>query len=274
MSTTATAGRPGAAAPARPRKPKPSPAVIGGVTITAAITVWAGWSIDFTLMPLFTDVTRGRHVIAEFFNPDWTFLTRAVVIESWLTTLFIAILATAVGCAIGLGMAMLASKTSAPNKATYQVSKAVLSVLRALPDVALGSLFAAIVLPGPLAGILALIVFNIGVIAKLTGETADAVDPGPIEAVEAGGGNRIQRARWAIYPQIAPNYLSYCFYVFELNLRASVVIGIVGGGGIGALISTLLGQFQHERLGAIIVSLFVVVFVLDQASRAVRRRLT
>ena len=270
-TTGATAPPP---APVRPKKPKPSPAVIGGLLVTAAITVWAGWGIDFTLMPLFTDVTRGREVIAEFFNPDWAFLTRAVVIESWITTLFIAILATVVGCAIGLGMALLASKTAAPNRLTYQVSKAVLSVLRSLPDVALGSRFAAVVLPGALAGILALIVFNIGVIAKLTGETADAVDTGPIEAVEAGGGNRIQRARWAIYPQIAPNYLSYVFYVFELNLRASVVIGIVGGGGIGALISTLLGQFQHERLGAIIVSLFVVVFVLDQASRAVRRRLT
>lgn len=263
-----------ASAPVRPSKPGPSPGVIGALVVVVAITIWAGREIDFTLTPLFTDALRGREVVAEFLDPDWSFLVRPIVIESWLTTIFIAILATVVGCVIGLGMALLASKTSAPNKGTYQISKAMLSVLRSLPDVALGSLFAAIVLPGALAGILALIVFNIGVIAKLTGETADAVDHGPIEAVEAGGGNRVQRARWAIYPQIAPNYLSYCFYVFELNLRASVVIGIVGGGGIGALISTLLAQFQHGRLGAIIVSLFVVVFILDQASRAVRRRLT
>ena len=91
---------------------------------------------------------------------------------------------------------------------------------------------AAFVGTGALGGMAALIMFNIGVAAKLTAESIDAVDPGPIEAVEAAGGSRIQRAFTAVVPQVAPNYFSYCFYVFELNLRASLVIGVVGGGGL------------------------------------------
>ncbi len=77
-----------------------------------------------------------------------------------------------------------------------------------------------------------------------------------------------------MFPQIAPNYLSYCFYVFELNIRASVVIGIVGGGGIGQLLYTQLSRFSYSNISAIVVGLFLVVFVLDRLSRVVRRRLT
>src|SRR5699024_4016468 len=135
-------------------------------------------------------------------------------------------------------------------------------------------LFVAFVQTGALPGILALIVFNIGVVAKLTPESIDAVDRGPIEAVEAAGATRFQRARFAIFPQIAPNYLSYCFYVLELTLRASTVLGFVGAGGIGQVIVLLMTRLDHSSVSAVVVALFVVVFVLDQASRAVRRRLT
>jgi phosphonate transport system permease protein len=170
-------------------------------------------------------------------------------------------------------MALLASKVSAPNRATYVVAKQVLSVVRALPDVAYGLLFVAAVGTGALAGILALIFFNLGIAAKLTSETVDAIDPGPVEATDAVGAGIIERARVAIVPQVLPSYISYCLYVFELNIRASVIIGLVGGGGIGNVIRVELSRFNYGRLSALILALFVVVFALDALSRALRRRL-
>ena len=258
----------------RPRKPPPSMAMIVGLVAFVAITVWAGLGVEFTLTPLIVNLTRGSDVIWYYLHPNWDILTRPAVIEGFLETLYIAIIASLVGCILALGLSMLASKVSAPNSAVYQISKLFLSLIRSLPDIAYGLLFVAFVQTGALPGILALIVFNIGVVAKLTPESIDAVDRGPVEAVEAAGATRFQRARFAIFPQVAPNYLSYCFYVFELNLRASMVLGFVGAGGIGEVINLLMTRLDHSSVSAVVVALFVVVFVLDQVSRAVRRRLT
>jgi phosphonate transport system permease protein len=126
---------------------------------------------------------------------------------------------------------------------------------------------------GALPGILALFVFNIGVVAKLTSETVDGVDPGPIEAADAAGATRVQRAWSAVVPQILPGYLSYSLYVFELNLRASIVLGYVGAGGIGNIIRVTVTRFEWERAGAVIAAVFVIVVVLDRISIAMRRRL-
>ncbi|UFU05389.1 phosphonate ABC transporter, permease protein PhnE [Ruania halotolerans] len=258
----------------RPVKPPPSIGAILGLVAFLAITVYSAIGIEFTLTPLFTDAMRGREIVARYFDPAWSILTRPAVIDAFLETLYIAILATLVGSILALLLAMLASKVSAPTIAVYRVTKLVLSVVRSLPDVAYGLLFVAFVQTGALPGILALIVFNIGIVAKLTSESIDAVDRGPIEAVEAAGGSRFQRGRFAVMPQVAPNYLSYCFYVFELNIRASAVLGIVGAGGIGEIIDLLVSRLQHEELAAVVFALFAVVFVLDQSSRAIRRRLT
>lgn len=238
------------------------------------MTLWSAWGIDFSLAPLFTDINRGAEVIAEFLRPNWSFLLRPVVIGEFIATLAIAVVATLFGCSVALGLSMLASPVSTVHPLVSHVTKTMLSIIRALPDIAYGLLFVAVVQTGSLAGILALIFFNIGIAAKLTSESIDAVDPGPIEAADASGARKLQRARVAILPQIAPNYLSYCFYIFELNIRASVVIGIVGGGGIGVLISTQLAGFRNHNVSAILVALIVVVFVLDRVSRTVRERIT
>lgn len=258
----------------RPSKPPPSIATIVGGVAFVAITLWAGLGVKFTLRPLIDDLTRGQDVIAQFFDPNWQILTRPAVSKAFIETFQIAIISSLVGCLLALLLAMLASRVSAPNGVVYQVMKNVLSLVRSLPDIAYGLLFVAFVGVGALAGVLALIIFNIGVAAKLTAESIDAVDRGPIEAIEAGGGTRFQRGRFAILPQVAPNYLSYCFYVFELNIRASVVIGIVGGGGVGQLIYLLLSRLQFGSLSAIVVVVFVIVFVLDRLSRVLRQRLT
>lgn len=272
MSATATTPAPaGAPASGRPARPGPNWLLWGGMAVAVAITVWAARAIEFTLEPLIYDFDRGRPVLEGFLSPDWAYLDR--VLDPFLETLSIAVIASLVGCSLALVMALMASKVSAPNRATYVVTKQVLNVVRSLPDVAYGLFFVAAVGVGPLAGILALILFNLGIAAKLTSETVDAIDPGPVEAAYAAGAGAIERARTAIVPQVLPNYISFCLYVFELNIRASVIIGLVGGGGIGNVIRVELSRFNYDRLSAVIIALFVVVFLLDHVSRAWRRRL-
>ncbi|HEU5326186.1 MAG TPA: ABC transporter permease subunit, partial [Candidatus Limnocylindria bacterium] len=155
----------------------------------------------------------------------------------------------------------------------FLVDRSILSVVRAIPDILYALVFVAAVGIGPLPGIAALVLFNIGVVAKLLSETVDGVDAGPIEASRAGGGNGVQTMRWAVLPQVLPNYVAYSLYTFELNIRASTVIGIVGAGGIGNL---LLGQYRFfawSNVSVIVVELFVFVFLIEMVSIWLRRRL-
>jgi phosphonate transport system permease protein len=256
--------------PPRPRRPPPRWSLWAGLAVTVAITVWSAYQIEF-VFPALRDLTRGSDIIAEFLRPNWGFVFR--VRDAWLETLYIAVIAALVGNGTALFVSLLASRVTSPNRVVYQGSKTLLSVVRALPDVAYGLLFVAALGHGAMAGIIALVLFNIGINAKLTSETIDAVDPGPVEAADAAGANQLQRAWSAVVPQIMPSYMSYSLYVFELNIRASVVIGIVGGGGIGQVLRVQLNQFNFDNIGALIVALFVVVFVLDRVSIWIRRRL-
>jgi len=269
VTAPATAQR---ASTTRPRRPRPRVGTFVAILAVLVITVWAGDGIDFDLAPLWTDFGRGWFIIQEFLAPNWDYVGRTI--GPFIETLSIAVIATLVGCTIGLAMSLLASRVTTANPILYRASKIFLSVVRSLPDVGYGLLFFAIVGAGSLAGILALIFFNIGIIAKLTSETIDAVDRGPLEAADATGASSLQRARFAVVPMILPNYLSYCLYVFELNIRASVVIGIVGGGGIGSSISVEFARFNYSNVSAIVVLLIVVVFLIDLLSQSVRRRLT
>ncbi|MBL0888819.1 phosphonate ABC transporter, permease protein PhnE [Myceligenerans indicum] len=266
-ATTSAAPIRGRVVPPRPRPPW---GLYTGLLVCAGVTVWAATGIDFTLTPLFTNLTRGQEVIAEFFRPDWAFAWR--VRERWIETLQLAVVASFAGCLVALILAHLASDVTAPPWLA-RTMKGLLAVERSLPDVAWALLAVAVVGNGALAGILALFAFNVGVAAKLTAESVDAVDRGPVEAATAVGAGGLQRAVAAVLPQVMPNFLSYSFYVFELNIRASLVIGLVGAGGIGQVIKTELSRFQYSHISAIVVVFVVVVFALDQISAWLRRRL-
>jgi phosphonate transport system permease protein len=220
---------------------------------------------------LIRDAPRGMEIWVEFFDPDWSFFPETL--GPMLETFQMSVIAAFVGCAVALPVAFLASRVTSPNLAIYLADRGLLSVVRAIPDLLYALIFVAAVGIGPLAGILALFFFNIGVVAKLLSETVDAVDTGPIEATRAAGGTGVLTTRWAVLPQVLPNYVAYSLYTFELNIRASAVIGIVGAGGIGTLLNTQRRFFQYDNLAVIIIELFVFVFVIELVSIWLRRRL-
>lgn len=277
MTATASSGR-------RPVKPRPSLAVPIGLVAFAIIT-WASLSEQFgiglDIGDLIEDFTRGRIVL---WNPDmesaarrgllipnFAFLPR--IVEPMLETLKMAIIASAIGCAVALPVAFWVSRVTAPNRVALFIGRTVLSVVRAIPDILYALVFVAAVGIGPLAGIAALFFFNVGVVAKLLSETVDGVDVGPIEAARAGGANRTQTVRWAVLPQVMPNYVAYSLYTFELNIRASAVIGIVGAGGIGNLLLAQYRFFNWSNVSVIIIVLYVMVMVIEFISIGLRRRL-
>jgi phosphonate transport system permease protein len=258
----------------RPAKPRPSPAIPFGIVAFVVLT-WVSLSepfgIGLDVGRLARSATRGAGILGELLNPHWAFLPRTV--EPMLETFQMAVLAAVIGCGAGLPISFIASRVTTPNRGVFVVGRGLLSVVRAVPDILYALIFVAAVGIGPLPGILALILFNVGVVAKLLSETVDGVDPGPMEAGRATGATRTQVVRWAVLPQVLPHYVAYSLYTFELNIRASTVLGIVGAGGIGRLLYAEYGLFRWSNVSVIIVELFVFVFFIEVISIWLRRRL-
>ena len=263
-----------AAASRRPPRPRRSLAKPIGVIAFLVITLASAsdqLGIGLDIRAIIDDIGNGLGIIGELLNPDWAFVPRTI--EPMLETFKMAVVSAFVGCFIALPVAFLASRVTAPGRATLLVSRSILSVVRAIPDFLYALIFVAAVGIGPLPGVMALVFFNVGVVAKLLSETVDGVDTGPIEAARAAGSGRTQTVRWAVLPQVLPNYVAYSLYAFELNVRASAVIGIVGAGGIGTLLFTQYRFFNWSNVSVIIIELFVLVFLIELLSISLRRRL-
>jgi phosphonate transport system permease protein len=267
----------------RPAKPGRSLAVPVGIVVFLVIT-WLAISDEFGIGldvgELIGNLSRVEGLLWRagdnpadrgLMNPNWPFLpeTFAPMIE----TFQMSILASVLGCGLALPVAFLVSRVTTPNGVVFNVGRGVLSVIRAIPDILYALIFIAALSVGPLPGILALIFFNIGVTAKLLSETVDAVDQGPIEATRASGASRAQSVRWAVVPQVLPNYVAYSLYVFELNIRASTVLGIVGAGGIGRILFREYSLFHWSNVSVVIVEVLVFVIVIELISIWLRRRL-
>jgi len=258
------------------RPPRPRPSLVLPIGLLAALAVtWVAASEQFgiglDIGAIIEDITRGAGILGELLNPSWKFAPQTI--DPMLETFRMAVIASVIGCGIALPVAFLASRVTSPNLATYLLDRGILSVVRAVPDFLYAIIFVAAVGIGPLPGIAALILFNIGVVAKLQSETVDGIDVGPIEAARAGGADRMQTVRWAVLPQVLPNYVAYSLYTFELNIRASTVLGIVGAGGIGRLLLREYKFFNWSNVSVIVVELFVFVFIIELVSITLRRRL-
>jgi phosphonate transport system permease protein len=242
-----------------------------GLVGAGCLTLWAALGIGFDPGQLLEDLSRGSGILSEVLRPDLAFLPDTI--GPLIETFQIAVIAAIVGCAVALPAAFLASRVTAPNGWVLAVDRGTLNVIRALPDLLYAMVFVAALSVGPAAGILALVFFNLGVMAKLLSETVDAVDQGPLEAARAAAATHWLMVRSAVFPQVLPSYVAYALYVFELNVRSSTVIGIVGAGGIGNLLNQQMKYFAYGNVGLILAELFVLVLVIELASMSLRRRL-
>jgi phosphonate transport system permease protein len=259
---------------------------LGVGTIVAFFTLFAGAQVGFTIVGLAKNI--GNIVnIPNFWPPDFKWAVgdgQWWWVPSWefgnpnranpiVETLRIALIASTIGVGISLPIAFLASTLTAPNRPTYLIDKGFINVIRTVPDLFWAMIFVASVGAGAFAGALALVFFSLAIMAKLLSETVDAADPGPLEAAKATGSSHFPAIRAAVLPQVLPNYVAYALYVFEINVRASVVLGIVGAGGIGQTLETSRAFYRFDRVLAIVIVIFVIVFVIEQVSIAMRRRL-
>ncbi|MEM7340205.1 MAG: phosphonate ABC transporter, permease protein PhnE [Actinomycetota bacterium] len=256
-----------------PPRPGLSRFTVGATLGALVITVLAGWAVDFDLSGLITDLTRPNSVIEGLLSPDWAQIWSERSRRAFVETLQLAVLGTAGGSIVALALALYATDYGAPHPSVRITLRLINSVIRSLPDLLWALLFVSAVGIGALSGLLALFFFSIAVISKLTSDTLDGVDRAPIEAAVASGATNTEMLRTAVLPQILPSYVSFVLYGFEINLRASAVIGLVGAGGIGERIQFFQGRGEWDKLWGLVILFFLVVFVVEQISSFFRRRL-
>ena len=195
------------------------------------------------------------------------------LVDPMVKTLKMSALGTALGILLAIPFAFLATTVVTDNRIITGVCRFFLNVIRTIPNLLLASLLVAIVGIGEATGVLTIAIFTFGMASQLIFESIETIDLSPVEAATAVGANKLKVAVWAIWPQITSSVVSYTFYAFELNVRASTVLGYVGAGGIGVKLNEALGLFKYERVSIIILFIFAVVVLVDALSEAIRRRL-
>ncbi|MEE8331754.1 MAG: phosphonate ABC transporter, permease protein PhnE [Acidimicrobiia bacterium] len=254
----------------------PTIAVVGSL-LAGSILAWN--EVGVNLGEFFTQVGDVGDLAGRFWPPEWTWPKTVgaepsnVILEPMIETFQIAVFGATIGVVFAVPLAFLASRMTTPNQVVYGASKSFLNVIRTVPDLFWAALFVSAVGFNAFAGALAMLMFSIVIMGKLLSETVDAIDPGPLEAALATGARRSQMIQYAAFPQVLPNYVAYALYIFELNIRASVVIGLVGAGGIGRLLDEQRTFFQWDRVMAIVIVIWVAVVVIEAISVLVRRRL-
>ena len=238
-------------------------------TIVVIISIRA---TGFNLSTIITRIKELTVILSKIFHPNFKYFSK--VISPLIETIQMSIVGTIIGSLIGLPLAILASSNINKNKPTLLVCRFILSVLRSIPTLIYAYIFALIFSLGSLAGTVAIAVFTIGIVAKMLYESIETIDMGPYEAMQSFGASTLQSFWAACMPQIRPTYLADCLYCFEINVRASSILGYVGAGGLGILIRERTGLRAYSDLGMILITLFVVVWLIDMINDYLRSKLS
>ena len=191
---------------------------------------------------------------------------------AWVT-LQIATLGSLLAALLALPLALLAARNLGAPRALAVAARAVLGAARAVHTLVFGLLLVGIVGLGPMAGILAIALHSMGTCGKLQAEAIEALDRAAVDAVRATGAGPLQVFFHAVWPAVLPQWLGSHLYVWEFNIRDSTVLGLIGAGGLGLLISEATSLFQWARLATLLLAVVLLVAAFDALSRHVRQRL-
>lgn len=204
-------------------------------------------------------------------NTDPAFLMRMT--QRLIETFQIAIAGTAIGIALSIPMAWASARGVTPFGPAAFLFKAVISLFRTIPDLVWALLFVAAVGLGAVAGTMTIIVDTIGFCGRFFGEAMEDAEKEPQEALDAIGASRFQVLVGAVLPDAMPSMINTSLFALEKAVRSSVVLGLVGAGGIGQELKVAFDLFQYQSASAIILSIFVVVLVMEWITDRLRAKL-
>jgi phosphonate ABC transporter permease subunit PhnE len=254
-------------------------------------TIWLGWLIiQIDIGILFRRGDEGMRIWREMLHPDFRYFAVPdpafelrnlpySILDMAVVTLFMALLATIMGAAVAFPLSFLGARNvmgfNPAGWLVYFVMRGFFNIFRSIDTMLWAVIFAVWVLWGrPLAGVLALTVHTVAALGKLYSEQVEGIDPGPVEAVVATGGSRIEMIKYAVLPQVTPAYWAFTLYRWDINVRMATVIALVGGGGIGDLLFYYKNEGDWAKVGAVVMVIVAIVWAMDYISGRLRERIT
>lgn len=244
-------------------------AVLGLLTLVASIYI-----VEIRLARLFTGAERAIPVFRDLLRPDWSIAGTGVGLL--IETLFMSLLATLFGIVVAVPLSFLAARnlSNGPiGRLVYTFVRIIMSITRSVEPLVWAVIFVLWVRLGTFPGMLALWVHSIADLTKLYSERLESIDQGPVEAIRATGGSRLQVIVYGIIPQIINPYLSFTLYRWDINVRMATIIGIVAGGGIGQPLYLFTRYWQWRQAAMYMILIMATVWVIDNVSARLRARL-
>ena len=211
-------------------------------------------------------------LLTRMWPPDTAYYAKGVH-AALIETIHIASLGTLLSLLLALPVGLLAAHNICPYLPLNLAAKLILVSSRSVNSLVWALLFVGIFGPGALAGTLAIAFRSIGFVGKLVAEALEDTQPGPIEALSAAGAPRASLLAFGYWPQIKPAFWSIALFRWDINVRESAVLGLVGAGGIGMALDAALNLFQWDRVAVILLAIFAVVIVAEIAVTVARKRM-
>ncbi|TEA79303.1 phosphonate ABC transporter, permease protein PhnE [Allopusillimonas ginsengisoli] len=258
----------------RVRSPRQDLLVFAAWVLGLALVSWAFQVMtQDTIWSFVSDAPKqAADIGARMLPPDWHY-TRELLWPLW-ETLNIATLGTLLGTLIAVPIAFLAARNTTPSTAWVRPF-ALLAIVasRSINSLIWALLLVAILGPGVLAGVIAIALRSIGFIGKLLYEAIEEIDTQQVEAITATGAGSAQVMAWGVFPQIAPTLAGVTVFRWDINIRESTVLGLVGAGGLGVKLESALGTLAWPKVFMLLIVIFATVVVSEWVTAKVRQRL-
>jgi phosphonate transport system permease protein len=234
--------------------------------------------LPYSLIPSSSEGTQMHRVEARQFTVVGSVVSEAMVEISsrMVETIFMGMMATIFGIILSIPVSFLAARNlmsgSPLTMAIYYIVRTILNIVRSIEPLIWALIAVVWVGLGPFAGIIALTVHSVAALGKLYSESIENIDPGPIEAIQATGATRLQTIMYAVVPQMIPPFVSFSIYRWDINVRMSTIIGMVGGGGIGFILVQYIRLLDYRSAGIAVWFIAVTVAILDYVSAEIRQR--
>lgn len=245
--------------------------------LTVALTIMVAWSVDVTVIQdtdweRIGSVANVWEATSHFIGLDLELFPDLLVPA--IETLLIACLGTAFGLILCIPAAWFGAMNITPYAPiTYPLARLMMTLSRSIHEIVWALFFVAVVGLGAMAGVLAIAVRSVGFIAKMTAEAIEDIDYGPVEAIKAVGGSNFQVIVYAILPQVLPQIVSVVIFEWEINIRRSAILGLVGAGGLGLVFFRQMNTFNYHGVTSVIVAILIIILLGEAISYFVRRRM-
>ena len=210
-------------------------------------------------------------ILSRMLPPDFSNLSQ--LIYAMFETIEIAFLGTIIAIVLSIPLGLFSARNLAPNYLVYIICKTIVIFFRAIPEFIIAMILVIAIGFGAMPGVLALGLHTMGFLAKFYAEDIEHINKGPIDALKSSGATKSQIISFGVIPQILPAFVANNLYILDRNVRMATMLGIVGAGGIGYELQSSFRMFEYERVSAIIILIFLTIFVIDNFSSFIRSKI-